>query len=194
MAQRRLGAATSKTRSMLLDAAGELMREGGYASVTSRRLAAKAGLKPQLIHYYFRTMDDLFLALFRRVEDDLMRRQNAVLSSERPLRALWDMISDRKDVVLTYEFVAMASHRETIRAEIASFGDKFRKAQVKVLDQILAKSGVDTRTWPPTFVSVLINSLARSLAVQDALGAKLGHPEALGIINGFIDRVDMGSK
>ncbi len=28
--------------------------------------AAKTGLKPALVRYYFRTMDDLFLAVFRR--------------------------------------------------------------------------------------------------------------------------------
>ena len=32
-----------------------------YAAVTSRRLANKAGLKPQLVHYYFRTMEELFV-------------------------------------------------------------------------------------------------------------------------------------
>ena len=42
------------------------MLEEGYAAVTSRRVAAKANLKPQLVHYYFRTMDDLFLAIHRR--------------------------------------------------------------------------------------------------------------------------------
>jgi hypothetical protein len=52
------------------------------------------------------------------------------------------------------------------------------------------KKGVDTSVWPPTFVSVLINSLARSLAVQDALGAKVGHSEAHKIINRFIDELD----
>ncbi|EUA30299.1 bacterial regulatory s, tetR family protein [Mycobacterium xenopi 4042] len=51
---------------MLLDAAEQLMLEEGYAAVTSRRVAQKAALKPQLVHYYFRTMDDLFLAAFRR--------------------------------------------------------------------------------------------------------------------------------
>jgi AcrR family transcriptional regulator len=175
---------------MLLDAAGELMRDSGYAAVTSRRVAAKAGLKPQLVHYYFRTMDDLFLALFRRVEDDLMQRQKAILKSKKPLKALWELVSDRKGVVLTYEFVALANHRLAIRKEIARFGNRFRKAQVKILAHVLQKKGVDTSVWPPTFVSVLINSLARSLAVQDALGAKLGHSEALKIINRFIDELD----
>jgi TetR/AcrR family transcriptional regulator len=54
----------SKTR--LIEAAERLMREEGYAAVTSRRVASKAGLKPQLVHYYFRTMDDLFLAILEQ--------------------------------------------------------------------------------------------------------------------------------
>ena len=63
---RRLGAPDAKNRTVLLDAAEQLMRDEGYAAVTSRRVAEKAGLKPQLVHYYFRTMDDLFLELYRR--------------------------------------------------------------------------------------------------------------------------------
>ena len=67
---RRIGAVDSKTRAQLLDAAELLLLEEGYAAVTSRRVAAKAGLKPQLVHYYFRTMDDLFVEVFRRRADE----------------------------------------------------------------------------------------------------------------------------
>ncbi len=63
---RRIGAPDAKNRVLLLDAAEQLMLEEGYAAVTSRRLASKAGLKPQLVHYYFRTMEELFLEVFRR--------------------------------------------------------------------------------------------------------------------------------
>ena len=48
---RRIGAADSKSRARLLDAAEQLLLDDGYAAVTSRRVAAKAGLKPQLVHY-----------------------------------------------------------------------------------------------------------------------------------------------
>ena len=76
---RRIGAEDSKTRAQLLDAAEQLLLEEGYAAVTSRRVAAKAGLKPQLVHYYFRTMDDLFLEVFRRrAEENLARFERAV--------------------------------------------------------------------------------------------------------------------
>ena len=42
------------------------MLEEGYAAVTSRRVGREAGISSQLVHYYFRTMDDLFLEVFRR--------------------------------------------------------------------------------------------------------------------------------
>src|SRR5206468_95194 len=62
---RRIGAPDAKNRGVLLDAAEELMLEDGYAAVTSRRVAERAGLKPQLVHYYFRTMDEMFIEVFR---------------------------------------------------------------------------------------------------------------------------------
>ena len=61
-----MGAKESLTRAKLLDAAEQLMLEEGYAAVTSRRVGRKAGISPQLVHYYFQTMDDLFLEVFRR--------------------------------------------------------------------------------------------------------------------------------
>ena len=41
---RRIGAPDAKNRTVLLDAAESLMLEEGYAAVTSRRVAAQAGL------------------------------------------------------------------------------------------------------------------------------------------------------
>ena len=77
---RRIGAPDAKNRGVLLDAAEQLLLEEGYAAVTSRRVAERAGLKPQLVHYYFRTMEDLFLEVFRRRAEEglgvLRRRWN----------------------------------------------------------------------------------------------------------------------
>jgi AcrR family transcriptional regulator len=63
---RRIGAPDAKNRGVLLDAAELLMLEEGYAAVSSLRLAEMAALKPQVVQYYFRSMDELFLAAFRR--------------------------------------------------------------------------------------------------------------------------------
>ena len=83
---RRIGAENWKGRAALLDATEQIMLEEGYAAVSSRRIAQKAGLKPQLVDYYFRTMDDLFLAAFRRRAEEGLERQAEALTSGQPLR------------------------------------------------------------------------------------------------------------
>src|SRR5262249_9512013 len=86
---RRIGAEDSKTRAQLVDAAERLLIDEGYAAVTSRRVAAKAGLKPQLVHYYFRTMDDLFLEVLRRRADHDLARFEQAIAADGSLRNLW---------------------------------------------------------------------------------------------------------
>jgi AcrR family transcriptional regulator len=185
-----MGATTSKTRSILLDAAEEMMRENGYAAVTSRKLAAKAGLKPQLVHYYFRTMDDLFVALFQRVAEQLYRRQQLALQSDNPLRAFWELSSDPRGVVLSYEFVALANHRKAIRHEIAEFGEGFRKGQIKLLRQAMTAAAIDTKAWPPSAIAVILELVARGLGLEDALGMSTGHGELTKLIDRLIGQVE----
>ena len=84
---RRIGAPDAKNRGLLLDAAEQLMIDEGYAAVTSRRLAHKAGLKPQLVHYYFRTMEELFLEVFRRRAEEALEAHAKLLHSPIQLTA-----------------------------------------------------------------------------------------------------------
>ena len=95
-ARRRRPHDDSATRTALLDAAEALMLEEGYAAVSSRRIASKAGL-PNAIHYYFETMDDLFIELFRRGAARSLARQEEVLASPQPLWAFWDLLLDRSN-------------------------------------------------------------------------------------------------
>ena len=181
----------SGSRERLLKAAEELMRERGYAAVTSRQIAARAGLKPQLIHYYFRTMDDLFLALYRQLATGLIERQRAILEADHPLREMWKLTNEARGVLLNYEFIALANHRKIIRAEIAEFGDRFRQGQIEVMTRVLESKGVKGFPWTPAFAAVLLNSLARGLAVEHAVGMTAGHAEALKSIEHFFEIFDL---
>src|SRR3954452_21680260 len=86
---RRTGSKDSATRAVLLDAAERLLLSEGYAAVTSRRVSAEAGVKPPLVHYYFRTMDDLFVALYRSRADAGLARARQGPPDPRPRRARW---------------------------------------------------------------------------------------------------------
>jgi AcrR family transcriptional regulator len=172
-----LGAESSATRAALMDAAEQLMQEEGYGAVTSRRIAEKAGLKHQLIYYYFNTLEDLFLAVLRRGAEQNLERLGEALRSERPLRALWTFIKEPRGALFTEEFTAMAAHSPAIRTEIARYAEEHRRLQTEAIRRHLAERGVEP-IIPPVLVSMLLFSLSSLLARETALGVSLGHAEA----------------
>lgn len=187
-ATRRIGAEDSATRAELLDAAMLLMLQEGYAAVSSRKVAAKAGLKPQLVHYYFRTMDDLFLALVRRGAEQNLERQAAALTSPTPLRAVWEFMTDPAGTVLVSEFSALANHRKAIRAELAAYADQFRALQTQALTRILADYGVGSAPLAPAAVPVLLTAITQILGMEAALGMTTGHAELREAVDAWIAR------
>ena len=50
------------TRAAILDAARALFASGGLSGTSVRAVAAKAGVDPALVHHYFGSKDDLFVA------------------------------------------------------------------------------------------------------------------------------------
>jgi len=187
---RRIGAEDSQTRAALLDAAQQLMLDEGYAAVTSRRVAAQAGLKPQLVHYYFRTMDDLFLALFRRGAEWNVERQARALASSRPLHALWEFASEPRGTTLMMEFAALANHRKAIRDEIAAYAERFRDSQTAALASALDAAGIGADDLPPVALIVLMTGISQVLVMEGALGVSTGHRETLVLVERYLDRVE----
>ncbi len=188
---RRIGTETSATRAALVAATEEIMLEDGYAAVTSRRVAARAGLKAQLVHYYFRTMDDLFLALHRTRVEQGLERQAQALAADQPLWALWDTSRDPRGTALTMEFIALANHRKVIRAEIASSAERFRAAQLEGLEVVLERYGVDPDDWTPIVCTVLMSSISRFLVMEfETLGMSSGHAETVAFVERYIRKVE----
>jgi AcrR family transcriptional regulator len=187
---RRIGAPDAKNRGVLLDAAEALMLDEGYAAVTSRRVAEKAALKPQLVHYYFRTMDDLFLALFRRRAEEGLEAQAQALQSRQPLWALWRFSADPAPTAMTMEFVALANHRKALKAEIAYYAERFREEQQKALSTVLQGYGVDPAEVPALVWSLLMTSISRVLVMEQALGMSAGHAETVEFVERYLRRFE----
>jgi len=187
---RRIGAKDSKTRALLLDAAEALMLEEGYAAVTSRRVAARAGLKPQLVHYYFRTMDDLFIEVFRRRADQDLPRFEQAIAEDGSLRNLWRLNTDPRGARFTIEFMALANHRKAIRAEIGRYAERFRAAQLEAITDALASRGVAEDRMPPIAALLLMTGLSQIIALEDAIGVTGGHDATLEFIEQAIDGLE----
>jgi AcrR family transcriptional regulator len=187
---RRLGSAQSATHALILDATRDIMVAEGYAAVSARRVAAKAGIKPALVQYYFPTMDGLLLALYRHAADGIIERQAEALASPQPLRALWALSTDPARAALGVEFMALANHRKVISAEIAIFATRTRVLQAQTLEHLLSRAGLDTEAYPPEGVAVLLAGIARTLVTEHGVGLDCGHAAARQIIERWLQRLE----
>lgn len=187
---RRIGAPDAKNRGLLLDAAEHLMVEEGYAAVTSRRLANKAGLKPQLVHYYFRTMEELFVAVFRRRAEEGLQVQAQLLQLPQPLWAIWRFGTDPGFTRISMEFMALANHRKEMRAEIAYYAERFRDEERNAVAAALQRYGVDREDMPALVCAVLMSSLSRMLVLEQSLGMSAGHAETRELVESYLRRLE----
>ena len=190
VSNRRIGAEDSKSRAALLDATEQIMLEQGYAAVSSRRVAERADLKPQLVHYYFRTMDDLFTEVFRRRAEENFARFERAMAADPSLRTLWRLNADPRGAAFSIEFVALANHRKVIRVEIARYAERFRAAQLEALTAALADDGITTDQLPPIVALLMMTGLSQVLALEDALGVTAGHDATVSFVQSVIDRLE----
>jgi TetR/AcrR family transcriptional regulator len=179
---RRLGADGAKNRERLIDAAEELLGTEGYASITAKQVTAKAGLKAELLYYYFQTLDDLILAVVQRISKGRLERFEQALAAPEPLRMLWDLMSSQAIAAVSTELISLAGHREAVRAEIVRSAEEFRALQVRAVDELLAQRGVNRERYPAAGIVLIGAALARAIKTEAALGLLAGHAEALMIL------------
>ena len=187
---RRIGAADSKTRAQLLDAAERLMLDQGYAAVTSRKLANAAGLKPQLVHYYFRTMDELFLELFRRRAEAGLARHTAALAGGQPLHLLWELSAHPELAALNIEFTALANHRKAVREEIAAYAERFRELNLAAIARVLERNRLWPGEIPPVVLLLAMTGLSVMLGMESILGITRGHAETVKFVQLHLDQLE----
>jgi AcrR family transcriptional regulator len=194
VASTRRGRAESPARVVILDTTEQLMVDEGYAAVTTRRVAAQAGLTAPLVHYYFPTTDDLLLAVYRRAADRNIERVSQALAGPKPLRELWAISVDRSRTTLAVEFMAMANHRKIIGREIAANIERSRALQAELLARLLREQGIDPREYPEAGLCLMFAGISRALVMEAELGVTVGHAEAGELVESWLRRFDSGRK
>jgi AcrR family transcriptional regulator len=77
------------TRALILDAARDALSRDGYTKTTTRAIAELAGVQLSLVHYHFRTKQQLLAAVLTRENERLLARQRELYASPVPLAAKW---------------------------------------------------------------------------------------------------------
>lgn len=104
----------------------------GHAGISTRILAEEAAANHGLVHYYFGSMDALFLRVLQRFTDRMIARQRAmyvapgvsVLEKWRTAMRYLDL--DREYQKVWYELQAMAWNRPELREPVARVNGEWR--------------------------------------------------------------------
>lgn len=176
-------------RERLMEATAHIMRDEGYAAATSRRVAARAGVRSALVYYYFPTMDDLFLAVLESGAEASLARMRQAITADEPLRALWTINTDARWSSLYTEFVALANHRKVIGAALKAYAERVRDIETAAATVALRAHGVDLDEFAPVAISMLVAQIARSLCNESTIGVTEGHRELRELVERYLDRL-----
>lgn len=187
--RRRMGAQSSATCNLLLDATERVMRNEGYAATTSRRIAEEADLKQQLVYYYFETMDDLLLATFTRRTTLALERIDQEIAAEHPIQTIWESWNNTVDAKLVFEFIALANHHDGVRDEVNRFMAIARQKHTAAIARQLKERNIDTGPFSAEALAFMLFSTALMLGREEAMGTTAAHADVRKLFAWALDQV-----
>jgi AcrR family transcriptional regulator len=133
-----LKADKTDTRTAVLEAAKKVLRQSGYSKLSTRDVAAAAGVPLSQIHYHFGSKQGMVLALFEYLNAQLLDRQTSLFGDATlKLSAQWDRACDYLDedidsgyVRVLQELIAAswadAAIAKVVRAGLTGWSDVIR--------------------------------------------------------------------
>ena len=181
-----MGSQDSATSQAILDGAERVLQTRGYGAITSRSVADEAGVKHQLVYYYFQDIDALLLAAFKRRMDRGIERLHQDAQADRPVRAIWDDLNNAIDAWLDFEYMALANHHDGVRQEIVRFQTEARQIQVGIIERAYRQKGIDPAQMPADALAFLITYTSMALIREEGTGFTSGHEQIRALVERFL--------
>lgn len=184
---------TYERRQQIVDGLGRVMASRGYERATISAIAEAAGLTSGLVHYHFRSKQEVLLELAQRLAEKLTLRYQTMLRDDSPESMLEAFIDSRlatgegsdAEAVACWVTIGTEALRQP---EVGEVYRRLMRAQQAQLQEILARMpGSAASTWeaaaailaaiegcyqlaaaapelcPPGFAARSVRSMARGL-------------------------------
>jgi TetR/AcrR family transcriptional regulator len=187
----------AETEAAFLDAAERLLIEVGYAQISTRRLAEEAGANAGLVHYYFGSMEEVFVRALERFTERLIARQRGMYAAERPFIEKWRTAMSYLDEDLAagypkiwLELQALGWNRPDIRERVARVNAEWRAVLHAAFAQAHAEYGLDEDEFPLEALVSLVVTFNIGIEVERLSGISEGHRELLAWVDGWLQRLE----
>ncbi len=191
-------AAVQPAKVALLDAAERLLIELGYARVSTRRVAEEAGVNHGLVHYYFGSMDELFIQVLERFTArfaDLLRvvYEDPNLTFLEKWRAgaeflQQDPIADYPKILL--ELSAMSWNNPPLQTRMQGVHAEFREVLRGPFTSAMREYGIDPDQFPIEAVIAFVVSSQLGQLVEQLSGVRAGQAELAAAIDRWLAELE----
>jgi TetR/AcrR family transcriptional regulator len=185
-------AVRGETQQRFLDAAERLLVTVGYAGITARKLAEEAGANLGLVHYYFGSMEELFVQVLERFTDQLIARQRAMYASPAPYIEKWRaamryLDDDRPYQKIWWELQALSWNQPELRARVARVQKAWREAMRSAVAEALSRYDLDDGDLSTEAWITLIVTVNEGIILERLAGIQRGHEELLAGIDRWLE-------
>jgi AcrR family transcriptional regulator len=174
-----------------LDAAERLLVSVGSAGITTRAVAEEAGANHGLVHYYFRSMENLLARVLERFTHRMIERQRTMYTApdvpfiEKWRTAMRYLDADREYQKVWFELQALAWNRPELRQRVAHVNDEWRAVLTEALAAPRERYGID---MPLDALVSLVITFNEGIILERLSGVETGQAELLRWIEEWLER------
>ena len=181
------------TEERFLDAAERLLIDVGYANISTRRLAEEAGANHGLVHYYFGSMEHVFLRVLERFTGRLIARQREMYAAPIPFIEKWraamsflgqDLENGYQKV--WFELQAMAWNRPDLKERLARVHAQWRQVLREAFAPALERYGLDSEHFPLEAMTALVITFNEGIILERLGGITEGQTDLLAMIDRWL--------
>jgi AcrR family transcriptional regulator len=192
----------AETEDAFLDAAERLLIGVGYAGISTRRLAEEAGANHGLVHYYFGSMENLFVRVLERFTERLIDRQREMYGRtdisgvEKWKTAMGYLESDLAAGYpkIWLELQALGWNRPDIAERVAEVNREWRAVLTEAFDQMISEYGVDRDQFPLEGIVSLVMTFNEGIMVERLSGISAGHRDLLEMVERWLEPLEEAKR
>jgi AcrR family transcriptional regulator len=190
--------ARQQTEDAFLDAAERLLIEVGYSGITTRRLAEEAGANHGLVHYYFGSMENLFVRVLERFTERLIARQREmyarpeISASEKWKTAMGYLESDLAAGYpkIWLELQALGWNQPDIAERVGRVNAQWRAVLTEAFDEMMDEYGLDRERFQLEAIVSLVMTFNVGIMVERLSGITAGHRDLLRMVERWLESLE----
>ena len=192
----------AETEDAFLDAAERLLIGVGYSGISTRRLAEEAGANHGLVHYYFGSMENLFVRVLERFTERLVERQREMYARtdisgvEKWKTAMGYLESDLAAGYpkIWLELQALGWNQPDLAERVAQVNREWRDVLTDAFDLMMSEYGVDRERFPLAALVSLALTFNEGIMVERLSGISAGHRDLMDMIERWLESLEEGKR